>query len=52
MIDHQSSSWQSRAVPLNVQKSAGWLFVFRSTGKMKFVLCPVVESTPALFDVL
>lgn len=47
----QSSNWQSNAVPLNVQKS-GVIFVGKSTGKIKFVLCPVVERTPALFDVL
>lgn len=36
--DHQSSSWQSKAVPLRVQKSAGCDLVLRSTGRMKLVL--------------
>jgi len=39
------------AVPLNVQNLGG-LSVGSSTGKMKFVDCPVVESTPALTVVL
>ena len=49
---NQSSSWHNMAVPLKVQKSAGKLFVVKSIGKIKFVLCPVVERTPALLDVL
>ena len=49
---NQSSSWHNKAVPLSVQKS-GWCdLVGRSTGRMKLVLCPVVDKTPALFDVL
>ena len=48
---YQSSNWQSNAVPLKVQKS-GAIFVGKSTARIKFVLWPVVESTPALFEVL
>lgn len=48
---NQSSNWHKRAVPLKVQKSGG-IFEGKSTGRMKFVLCPVVDKTPALLDVL
>ena len=48
----QSSNWHSKAVPLSVQKSGWWDLVLRSTGRMKLVLWPVVERTPALLEVL
>lgn len=52
IIINQSSNWLNKAVPLSVQNSAAKCFVGKSTGKIKFVLCPVVDNTPALFDVL
>jgi len=52
-IKFQSFSIDSNAVPLIVQCSGGSTSVQgKSTAKIKFVLYPVVESTPALTDVL
>lgn len=51
-IINQSSNWLNKAVPLKVQNSGGKCLVGKSTGRIKFVLWPVVDKTPALFDVL
>lgn len=48
---HQSSSWVSSATPLFTQNLYG-LLLFSLHHITKFVLCPVVESTPLLADVL
>lgn len=50
--ESQSLSWESIAVPLNVQNSGFSCLDGRSMYKMKFVDWPVVDSTPTRFEVL
>ena len=52
ILNHVSFIYESKAVPLSIQKSAGYSSEGKSIVIIKIVDKPVVESVPTLDDIL